>query len=278
MKKNTLANMLESVSLKDLKSMIPFKVKLDTLQKNKKDLEKSLETVNQEIESLIGSTGKTARRRTGRPKGIAKKKTVKRTRKRIVRPSLSSVMVELLKEKKKPLKVNEIHDAVLKEKKYITQAKNFKAQVRILLYKNDKGLFKKIKPGVFGLTAEKKPSTKKKAQVPAEKTVKSTKKKAPAPKKKSVKKAAKKKPVQKKKAVPQKAAQKIVQPPLSLLITDILKEKRKTLSRQEIVGALLKEKKYKSTSKNFSELIRKLLYKNPRGLWKKAGEGKFGSM
>ena len=155
MKKNTLANMLDTISLKDLRSMIPFKVKMDTLQKKKQDLEKSLESVNHEIESLMGTTGKTSGRRPSRPKGITKKKTVKRTRKRIAQSSLSSVVVEILQEKKKPLKINEICEAVLKEKGYKTQAKNFKANVTILLYTNKKGLFKKVGPGLFGLAGEK---------------------------------------------------------------------------------------------------------------------------
>ena len=72
------------------------------------------------------------------------------------------MIVELLKEKKKPMKINEICEAVLKEKKYKTQAKNFKANVRILLYKNEKGLFKKVKTGLFGLAAAKKKATGKK--------------------------------------------------------------------------------------------------------------------
>ena len=187
MKKKTLANLLESVSLKDLKSMIPFKVKMDTLQNKKQDLEKSLESVNLEIESLMGTTGKTLTR--SRKK--ATRKSIKRSKRRIVQPSLSSVIVDLLKEKKKPLKVNEICEAVLKEKGYKTQAKNFKANVMILLYTNKKGLFKKVGPGLFGLAGEKKPTTKKKTQKSALKSVKkksSNKKKLSATKKKIVKK------------------------------------------------------------------------------------------
>ena len=66
------------------------------------------------------------------------------------------MIAEILKEKKKPLGVNDICDALLKEKKYKTKAKNFKANVRILLYKNEKGLFRKSGPGRFRLAAIKK--------------------------------------------------------------------------------------------------------------------------
>ena len=165
MKKTNLANLLETVSLQDLQKMVLTKGKLDSLEKKKTDLEKSLAAVNKQIDSLQGSLGKTGARGPGRPKGKPTKKKVKRTRKRIAQPSLSSVIVEILKEKKKPLKVNEIHDAVLKEKGYKTKAKNFKANLRIMLYTNKKGLFKKVKPGLFGLAAEKKKATVKKKTV-----------------------------------------------------------------------------------------------------------------
>jgi len=62
-------------------------------------------------------------------------------------------VVEVLGEKKKPMKVTDLCDTVLKEKKYKTRAKNFKSQLRILLYKNDKKLYKKVGPGLFTLSA-----------------------------------------------------------------------------------------------------------------------------
>jgi ABC-type branched-subunit amino acid transport system ATPase component len=64
-------------------------------------------------------------------------------------------IAEILREKKRPLGVNDICDALLQEKKYKTKAKNFKANVRILLYKNEKGLFKKAGPGRFRAAAKK---------------------------------------------------------------------------------------------------------------------------
>jgi len=194
MKKNNILKLIEFISLKDLKSIIPLKEKLDALQKKKQDMEKSLADVNRQIESLIGSTGKTAGRGSGRPKGTSRK-SVKRRKRRIAQPSLSSVVVEILLEKKKPMKVNEIHDAVLSEKGYKTNAKNFKAQLRVLLYKNDKGLFKKMKPGLFALAGQRKPTAKRKTQKLSKKSVKkksTVKKKAPAPQKKAVKKVVKK--------------------------------------------------------------------------------------
>jgi len=75
-----------------------------------------LASVNRQIESLQRSLGKTGARRRGRPKGTTKKKEVKKASKRIRQPSLSSLIVDILKEKKEPLGVNNICGAVLKEK------------------------------------------------------------------------------------------------------------------------------------------------------------------
>ena len=162
MKKKELATLLESVSVEDLKSLVSQKEKFTPLEKKRKELEKQLASVNREIRSLQDSLGKIAGRGPGRPKGTTKKKMVRKTRKRIRQPSLSSLIVEILKEKKRSLGVNELCDVLLTQKGYKTRAKNFKSQVRILLYKNEKGLFRKTGPGKFALAAERKQTVKKK--------------------------------------------------------------------------------------------------------------------
>jgi repressor of nif and glnA expression len=68
---------------------------------------------------------------------------VGKARKRIRQTSVSSLIVEILKEKKNPLGLNEICDSLLKQKGYQTKAKNFKSQVRILLFKKEMGAFSK---------------------------------------------------------------------------------------------------------------------------------------
>jgi hypothetical protein len=83
---------------------------------------------------------------------------VGRGRRRIAQPSLSALIVEILKEKKRPLGINEISDALLKEKGYRTRAKDFKAQVRVTVYRNDKGWFKKVKAGLFAPSADLQPT------------------------------------------------------------------------------------------------------------------------
>ena len=157
MKRQNLLDLLNGVSESDLKHLISQKARIKPLEKKKKALEKALSSVSEQIARLQGGVarpkGKPA---AGKGKGRRKKLVRRSKRKRIAQPSLSSLVVDILREKKKALKVNDICDALLTEKKYKTQAKNFKANVRIVLYKNDKKLFKKVGPGKFGLSVVKK--------------------------------------------------------------------------------------------------------------------------
>jgi len=178
MTKGELVALLEAVTVEELKNAIPLKEKIERLEKRRKSLEKELASVVKQIESL------------GMPKsaaspGRAKKKGVRKARRRrVAQPSLSSLIVEILKEKKRPLKINDICDALLKEKNYQTRAKDFKAQVRVMMYRNDKGLFRKPKPGLFKLAADAQPQkktkkkTKKKATKKARRKVTKKKKRA----------------------------------------------------------------------------------------------------
>jgi len=170
MAKKELLTLLQSASVKDLKELLALKKELDELEKKQKALLKQFTSVSKDLGSIQTTFGKSKRKKPATrvkkatkkaARKPAKKKTKKRakrrgTKKRVVQPSLSSLIVEILKEKKKPLGVNDICDALLKEKKYKTKAKNFKANVRILLYKNEKGLFKKAGPGRFRLAAKKR--------------------------------------------------------------------------------------------------------------------------
>ena len=166
MAKKELLTLLRSASVKDLKELLALKKDLDELERKQQQLLKQFTSVSKDIGSIQTTFGKSKKKPAARAKKPtkkaarkpAKKKTAKKRtkKKRVVQPSLSSLIVEILKEKKRPLGVNDICDALLKEKKYKTRAKNFKANVRILLYKNEKGLFKKAGPGRFRLAAAKK--------------------------------------------------------------------------------------------------------------------------
>ncbi len=188
MKKGELVALLESVTVEELKNAIPLKEKFERLEKKRKTLERELASVVRQIESL-GLSG------AERPAaGGGTQKTRKKGR-RISQPSLVSLLVEILRERKKPLKINEICDALLKEKNYRTRAKDFKAQVRVMMYRNDKGLFKKAGPGLFTLAADVRPERK--TAVKAGKRVKkaaakrATKKRTTKAKKKTTRKAKK---------------------------------------------------------------------------------------
>ena len=158
MAKKELLTLLQSASVKDLKELLALKKELVALEKKEKALLKQFTSVSKDIGSIQTGFGKTSRSKkpAARVKKTTRKGTRKSAKKKAVQPSLSSVIAEILKEKKKPLGVNDICDALLKEKKYKTKAKNFKANVRILLYKNEKGHFKKAGPGKFKLAAAKK--------------------------------------------------------------------------------------------------------------------------
>jgi hypothetical protein len=155
MKKNELVALLKSVSVEELERAIPMKQEMERLQSRRAGLEKELASVVKQIESLgrLEPAGAKTSRRVPR-------KAAGRARGRIAQSSLASLVVEILREKKRPLGINEICDALLKEKGYRTRAKDFKAQVRVTVYKNDKGWFKKVKAGLFALSADPQPTGK----------------------------------------------------------------------------------------------------------------------
>jgi hypothetical protein len=280
MSKSDLMKILESTSLSDLKSMIITKEKIDKLLNQKSTLERDLSKIDNEIESITGSFAKPGSKTPIIKKTPATRKKKSARGKKPIQPSIQSLVVEILKEKKKSLSVNEIADSLLNEKKYKTTSGNFKNQLRVILYRNQKGLFKKLGSGEFALAGEKE-EPKTKTSAPKTKAV--SRKKASAKKKVVQKNRAvfeKKvivksvtKPISAKKELP---AKKIVQPSIQSLIVDVLKEKKKPMTVYEIAGSLLNEKKYQTTSKNFDEQIRKLLSKNNKGLFKKLKSGTFG--
>lgn len=155
MNRKDLAYLMESVSLADLKQLLEVKGKLEDLTRKKKELEKNLAEVDRRIAALLGSA-------KGLPvaavEGAARKGQAGK-RRRIAQPSLASVIADVLRENRRPMKVNDIATAVVEKKKYRTKARDFKSQIRILLYKNEKKWFKKVAPGLFTVAAQQQ-STK----------------------------------------------------------------------------------------------------------------------
>lgn len=150
-KRERLAALTGSVTVGELKGLIERKGRIDQLQKKRRVLEKGLADVNRQMAELQRGLEKLAGRgRPARPPPVGRRARGGR-RKRVRQPSLASLVAEVLGEKKKPMRIAELCTAVLEEKKYKTRAKDFKSQLRILLYKNEKGLFKLTRPGTFTL-------------------------------------------------------------------------------------------------------------------------------
>jgi hypothetical protein len=162
MAKKELRTLLQSATMKDLRELLALKKDLDALERKQKELLRQFTSVSKDIGSIQTSFGrpkKATRKAARKPAGrTTEKKSAQKSlkKKRPVQPSLSSLIVDILKEKKKPVGVNELCDSLLQEKKFKTKAKNFKANVRILLYKNEKKLFQKAGPGRFRLAAARK--------------------------------------------------------------------------------------------------------------------------
>lgn len=151
MKRERIAALMGSVTVGELKGLIARKGKIDQLAKKRRALEKGLADVNRQMAELEKALERLAGRgKPARPATVGWKTKAGR-RKRIRQPSLTSLVAEVLRETKKPMRVGDLCTAVLEGKKYKTRAKDFKSQLRILLYKNEKGLFKLTRPGTFTL-------------------------------------------------------------------------------------------------------------------------------
>lgn len=162
MKKRQLVSLMESMTVAELKDLVSVKAKLEELTRRKRELEKSLADVERRIQGLVGSKRGVAAKAGKAARGVpAARRRVGKARKRVSQPSLASVVLEVLKESKKPMKISDIATAVLEQKKYRTRAKNFKGQLRIILYKNEKKCFKKVGPGLFTAAASPSKSEKK---------------------------------------------------------------------------------------------------------------------
>lgn len=153
MVKKELLTLLRSASVEDLKELLALKKDLDALEKKQNELLAQVTSVSQDLGSIQAAFGRPGPRGAA---GRGRRKSGRAARRGAVQPSLNSLIEEVLREKKKPLGVNEICDALLQEKNYRTKAKNFKSNVRILLYKNELGAFRKTAPGRFQLAAAKK--------------------------------------------------------------------------------------------------------------------------
>ena len=95
----------------------------------------------------------------GTPAGRAKKVG----RPKMMQPSLRDVMVQVMRGKNKPMSVDDIFKVITKGKLYASASKSLKNNLRVHLYRNEKGFFRKVDRGIFELKekpVEKKPSAR----------------------------------------------------------------------------------------------------------------------
>jgi len=121
------------MSLAELESMLKDqKNRLDSLKRKQKDLEKNLDSVNQEIALLEGNGS----RRRGRPLGTKTGGTrkVRRRRAKNAKP-LKGYVIDVLNSNKKGLTLQEISTKV-QEAGYTSKSKSFKNVLYQCLYHN----------------------------------------------------------------------------------------------------------------------------------------------
>jgi len=159
---------LLELSVEKLEKLLPVKKAIEEKNKLKARLISQVEALDHEIDKLVSQVSavftskeaaapkaaKPARRKArkkagGRKKARAKKKVAAKKgarsskKKATQQPSISALVQEVLAEAKGPVSVKEIGETLLNEKGYKTKSKNFSNQLRVLLYQNKKGTFKK---------------------------------------------------------------------------------------------------------------------------------------
>ena len=151
-----LAKILPTVSLKDFRRLLSVKVKLDARRKRRAAIHRELTAVERRLERVEASLPPYARDRSSLPD---LRRALERARKdrRPRQPTIEALMVELFRERKRPLSVNELTDGVLNEKGYKSTSPNFRNQLRVLLYRNRKGLYQRVGKGRFTLANGKAP-------------------------------------------------------------------------------------------------------------------------
>lgn len=180
---------------KDLKNLLALPKTLNKILFNLTVITKKIEKLEQKVEKTQKGLSKRM--------AIAERATLKKKagRPRKAQTPLADVIVQVMQKNKGPVSINDLADAIIKGKLFVSKSKNFKNNLRVVLYKNEKGLFKKVSKGKFELAGEKKKPVERKAakKKPAKKVAK-TKVKKSAKQKKKAKSSKKVTPVKLKKA------------------------------------------------------------------------------
>jgi len=144
----TLSKVVETVPLEDLQLVAAVKKKLTRLRGKKYAIYKEIEGIEKKLEPIRKALPAQALDESGLTRmRQALQKAVRQKGHR--RPSMESLILEILRESNDPVSINELADRVINERGYRTRSPNFKNQLRVLLYRNRKGLFRKVGPGRF---------------------------------------------------------------------------------------------------------------------------------
>lgn len=158
MPKQYLKEILQKASLKDLHDFVEIKETIDKLEARKAAIERELIEINDALGKIfeklpdLGIELPPKKRRGRRTRAEAM--GVQEPPKRPKQPPLAELVKTLLRENGEPMPVDEIVDVLLNEKRYRTKSTNFISNLRVLLYHNKKGYFRRVSPGVFDLVAE----------------------------------------------------------------------------------------------------------------------------
>ena len=128
---------------KELRDLFSLKNSVEKILSHQLTIEKRLSGLERWIQKLHKApTGKTALPKKARKAGARRRKA---------QTPLTDVIIQVMREKKGPISVNELAEAIYKGKLFTSTAKNFKNNLRVILYRNKKELFKLASPGIFEL-------------------------------------------------------------------------------------------------------------------------------
>ena len=119
--------------------------KLERLRSRKESLALEIRELDSEIKEAERTTGLKAGKTAGAAGVVLRRPNARRLNETTVKDAI----VELLREKKKPMHYKEITKALLSEGRYKTKSKNFLSTVAITIMR-DKRL-KRVEPGVYAL-------------------------------------------------------------------------------------------------------------------------------
>lgn len=139
----------------ELKDLFSIPQTLKKIENRQAEIEKMLALL---IEKSSSSESKPRKKRPGpsKKKGVPakRKKVVVRAKRKAARSGKTTVIdliATVLKGKKKPLSIAEIHDAIVGRKLYTGKSQDLKKLISVSLYRDPKNMFERKVPGKFKL-------------------------------------------------------------------------------------------------------------------------------